>query len=37
VLLEGTSTLRPSQAPGWLTDHLAPCPHPTKQDQGGHR
>ncbi|MFB8354367.1 HipA family kinase [Streptomyces niveus] len=25
---------RPSQAPGWLTEHLAPWPHPTKQSGG---
>lgn len=25
----------PSQAPGWLTDHLAPWPHPTKSSEDG--
>ncbi|MDQ0797648.1 HipA family kinase [Streptomyces sp. B1I3] len=30
---EPTAT-RPSQAPGWLTDRLAPRPHPTEKDRG---
>ncbi|MFC5802723.1 HipA family kinase [Streptomyces formicae] len=31
ITLDEPSRPRPSQAPGWLTDHLTPWPHPTKQ------
>ncbi|MFJ8073991.1 HipA family kinase [Streptomyces sp. NPDC096176] len=31
ITLGAPTKSRPSQAPGWLTDHLAPWPHPTKQ------
>ncbi|MFG3478120.1 HipA family kinase [Streptomyces sp. NPDC047980] len=30
ITLEAPSRPRPSQAPGWLTDHLGSWPHPTK-------
>ncbi|MFB9518185.1 HipA family kinase [Streptomyces purpureus] len=32
ITLGPRSERKPSQAPGWLTDHLAPWPHPTKKD-----
>ncbi|MEU5434457.1 HipA family kinase [Streptomyces sp. NPDC020719] len=33
ITLEAPSKDRPSQAPGWLTDHLTPWPHPTKNSK----
>ncbi|MEV6787528.1 hypothetical protein AB0M96_35130, partial [Streptomyces sp. NPDC051098] len=30
ITLTAPSKPRPSQAPGWLTEHLTPWPHPTK-------
>ncbi|WP_326696383.1 hypothetical protein OG909_02985 [Streptomyces sp. NBC_01754] len=30
---ETPAKTRPSQAPGWLTEHLTPWPHPTKEDR----
>ncbi|WP_405595937.1 hypothetical protein OG741_06890 [Streptomyces sp. NBC_01410] len=30
ISLSAPSKPRPSQAPGWLTEHLTPWPHPTK-------
>ncbi|MFI1940895.1 HipA family kinase [Streptomyces purpureus] len=32
ITLGPRSERKPSQAPGWLTNHLAPWPHPTKKD-----
>ncbi|MEU2112599.1 HipA family kinase [Streptomyces sp. NPDC019507] len=31
ITLDAPSRPRPSQAPGWLTDHLGSWPHPTKK------
>ncbi|MEI7031568.1 HipA family kinase [Streptomyces pratensis] len=33
ITLDAPTATRPSQAPGWLTDHAAPWPHPTKKDR----
>ncbi|MFJ3141626.1 HipA family kinase [Streptomyces halstedii] len=33
ILMEAPAAPRPSQAPGWLTEHLTPWPHPTKKDR----
>ncbi|MBD0742485.1 HipA family kinase [Streptomyces sp. CBMA152] len=33
ITLEAPTKDRPSQAPGWLTDHLTPWPHPTKNSK----
>ncbi|MFI6644187.1 HipA family kinase [Streptomyces sp. NPDC050504] len=33
ITLEAPAEARPSQAPGWLTDHLTHWPHPTKKDE----
>jgi hypothetical protein len=33
ITLEAPTKDRPSQAPGWLTEHLKPWPHPTKKDR----
>ncbi|MFD5425936.1 HipA family kinase [Streptomyces sp. NPDC127084] len=35
ITLGAPSKPRPSQAPGWLTEHAAPWPHPTKKDSDG--
>ncbi|MFD7614264.1 HipA family kinase [Streptomyces sp. NPDC059828] len=35
ITLGAPSASRPSQAPGWLTERLAPWPHPTKKDRDG--
>ncbi|MGW0557819.1 HipA family kinase [Streptomyces sp. NPDC002926] len=35
ISLDAPAKERPSQAPGWLTDHLTPWPHATKKDRGG--
>ncbi|MER5461813.1 HipA family kinase [Streptomyces sp. NPDC002668] len=35
ISLDAPAGERPSQAPGWLTDHLTPWPHATKKDRGG--
>ncbi|WP_326648465.1 MULTISPECIES: HipA family kinase [unclassified Streptomyces] len=35
ISLDAPARERPSQAPGWLTDHLTPWPHATKKDRGG--
>ncbi|WP_329390651.1 HipA family kinase [Streptomyces sp. NBC_01716] len=34
LILDTPPKTRPSRAPGWLTDHLAPWPHPTKKAGG---
>jgi len=33
IVMEAPTTTRPSQAPGWLTEHLTAWPHPTKKDR----
>ncbi|MBT2396338.1 HipA family kinase [Streptomyces sp. ISL-100] len=33
ITLSAPARDKPSQAPGWLTDHLKPWPHPTKEDR----
>ncbi|MFD7014098.1 HipA family kinase [Streptomyces sp. NPDC059928] len=33
ITLDAPATVKPSQAPGWLTDHVKPWPHPTKQSK----
>ncbi|MEN8654331.1 HipA family kinase [Streptomyces sp. 21So2-11] len=35
ISLDAPAKDRPSQAPGWLTDRLAPWPHPTKKHKDG--
>ncbi|MFD4228989.1 HipA family kinase [Streptomyces sp. NPDC058545] len=33
ISMDAPTKTKPSQAPGWLTEHLAPWPHPTKKDR----
>ncbi|MFD9483121.1 HipA family kinase [Streptomyces sp. NPDC059991] len=33
ITLDAPAKAAPSQAPGWLTDHLKPWPHPTKDSE----
>jgi hypothetical protein len=33
IIMEAPTRTRLSQAPGWLTGHLTPWPHPTKKDR----
>ncbi|MER5553982.1 HipA family kinase [Streptomyces sp. NPDC002793] len=33
IVLEAPTKTRPSQVPGWLTDHLGAWPHPAKKDR----
>ncbi|TFI23024.1 HipA family kinase [Streptomyces sp. 4R-3d] len=35
LTLDAPTKNRPSQAPGWLTEHVTPWPHPTKKSSGG--
>ncbi|GAA0582086.1 HipA family kinase [Streptomyces crystallinus] len=35
ITLDAPAKATPSQAPGWLTDHLKPWPHPTKDSKTG--
>ncbi|OAR27287.1 hypothetical protein A8W25_03240 [Streptomyces sp. ERV7] len=35
ITLDAPAKAVPSQAPGWLTDHLKPWPHPTKDSKAG--
>ncbi|MFD4768268.1 HipA family kinase [Streptomyces niveus] len=35
LTLDAPTKKRPSQAPGWLTEHVTPWPHPTKKNSGG--
>ncbi|MET9556535.1 HipA family kinase [Streptomyces sp. NPDC006645] len=35
LTLDAPTGKRPSQAPGWLTEHATPWPHPTKKNSGG--
>ncbi|WHM39821.1 HipA family kinase [Streptomyces sp. BPTC-684] len=35
ITLDAPAKAAPSQAPGWLTDHLKPWPHPTKDSKAG--
>ncbi|MGW7362706.1 HipA family kinase [Streptomyces sp. NPDC054841] len=35
ITLSAPSRPRPSQAPGWLAEHLTPWPHPTKKSKKG--
>ncbi|MET4922371.1 hypothetical protein P3L51_08395 [Streptomyces sp. PSRA5] len=35
LTLDAPTGTRPSQAPGWLTEHVTPWPHPTKKNSGG--
>ncbi|MFE5669569.1 HipA family kinase [Streptomyces niveus] len=35
LTLDAPAKKRPSQAPGWLTEHVTPWPHPTKKNSGG--
>ncbi|MFK8909756.1 HipA family kinase [Streptomyces sp. YS-3] len=35
ITLGAPARTAPSQAPGWLTDHLKPWPHPTKDSKTG--
>lgn len=35
LTLDAPTKNRPSQAPGWLTEHVTPWPHPTKKNSGG--
>ncbi|MEU4350984.1 HipA family kinase [Streptomyces sp. NPDC023838] len=35
ITLDAPAKAAPSQAPGWLTDHLKPWPHPTKDSKTG--
>ncbi|GGP91130.1 HipA family kinase [Streptomyces melanogenes] len=35
ITLDAPAKSAPSQAPGWLTDHLKPWPHPTKDSKAG--
>lgn len=35
ITLDAPAKKVPSQAPGWLTDHLKPWPHPTKDSKTG--
>ncbi|MEV6549430.1 HipA family kinase [Streptomyces sp. NPDC051597] len=35
ITLDAPAKAAPSQAPGWLTDHLKPWPHPTKHGKTG--
>ncbi|MEU9100685.1 HipA family kinase [Streptomyces sp. NPDC048361] len=33
IILDAPTATRPSRAPGWLTDHVKPWPHPTKNTE----
>lgn len=34
LTIDAPTKVRPSQAPGWLTEHATPWPHPTKNGGG---
>ncbi|MEV6723432.1 HipA family kinase [Streptomyces xanthochromogenes] len=33
IVLDAPTATKPSRAPGWLTDHIKPWPHPTRNSQ----
>ncbi|MEU2956003.1 HipA family kinase [Streptomyces xanthochromogenes] len=33
IVLDAPAATKPSRAPGWLTDHIKPWPHPTRNSQ----
>lgn len=35
LTLDAPTKKRPSRAPGWLTEHVTPWPHPTAKNSGG--